>query len=128
MKRTITILLLLTMALTLLTGCGQVPERAERPVQAAAPASIQPDAPETTQTAAHDWSEPNAVDDSFSFQFEWRVNCDCDGGYEHFIREELPAYVNRWVDGVHGDRLRDLWLGLFQRHTETGAWMENNGV
>ena len=95
MKRTITILLLLAMALALLTGCGGASgeQTAEVLEQSTAPASIQPAAPETVQTAAHDWSEPNAVDDSFRFQFEWRVSCDCDGGYEHFIREELPAYV-----------------------------------
>ena len=112
MKRTITILLLLAMALALLTGCGGASgeQTAEMLEQSAAPASIQPAAPETVQTAAHDWSEPNAVDDSFRFQFEWRVSCDCDGGYEHFIREELPAYVNRWVDG--GEILDSEFMGI----------------
>lgn len=112
MKRTITILLLLAMALALLTGCGVAngEQTAEVLKQSTAPASIQPAAPEAAQTLAHDWAEPNAVDDSFSFQFEWRVSCDCDGGYEQFIREELPAYVNRWVDG--GKILDSEFMGI----------------
>ena len=92
MKRTTTILLIVAMAMALLTGCGKpTAQPADVVVDASAPANDQPAAPEASQTAAHNWSESNAVDDSFSFQFEWQVTCNCDGGYEHFIREELPA-------------------------------------
>ena len=112
MKRKIATLLLLAMALALLTGCGGSNEAqtAEVLVEPASPASVQSAAPDNEQTMAHDWSEPNAVDDSFSFRYEWQVTCNCDGGYEHFLQEELPAYVNRWVEG--GEILDTEFMGI----------------
>ena len=99
MKRTTTILLLLAMALALLSGCGQPTDQpAEVIVEASGSASDQPAAPKNDQTTAHDWAEPNAVDDSFSFQ--------SDGNFQHF----LQAYVDRWVDG--GEILDSEFVGI----------------
>lgn len=100
MKQAITIILLLTMALALLTGCGgsNGDQTAEVLVEPASPASVQSSAPEEAQATAHDWSEPNAVDDSFSFQ--------SDGNFQHF----LQAYVDRWVNG--GEILDSEFIGI----------------
>ena len=100
MKRTTTILLIVAMALALLTGCGgsNGEQTAEVLVEPASPASVQSSAPEEAQATAHDWSEPNAVDDSFSFQ--------SDGNFQHF----LQAYVDRWVNG--GEILDSEFIGI----------------
>ena len=94
MKRNIAVLLLLTMALALLSGCGRpggqeaelLVEPAEpessRPAQ---PAEAQPEAMESAQ-GGHDWYEPEAVDDSFRIE--------SDGNFQHFLR----AYTDQWVD------------------------------
>ena len=92
MKRKIATLLLLAMALGLLTGCGgsKGEQTAEVLVEPASPAS----APKTaTATLAHDWSEPNAVDDSYNAEF------DDDTDASTLIQDSLlPEYVNRLVE------------------------------
>ncbi len=101
MKRKVALLLMLALALALLTGCGDAADESAEKEPSSSPETTQapPALPAATEEGARGWAEPNAVDDSFSFRYEWQVTCDCAGGYDHFLHEELPAYVERWVDG-----------------------------
>jgi uncharacterized protein YceK len=93
MKRIIVFLLL---AALLLGGCGTrtlEAETSETPnASAAAP-----------NTEIRDWSEPNAVDDSYSFQHDptayYEQTGDDSGLYGLITKTCLPEYVDRWVDG-----------------------------
>ncbi|MBR5094703.1 MAG: RHS repeat protein [Oscillospiraceae bacterium] len=118
MKRWSVCLLLPALILVLLAGCaGDAAPETARVLEQETPAPSsdaggETPSPETgTEPAgAHDWAEPDAVDDGFSFRYAWRASCSCDGASDHFRREELPAYVERWVDG--GEILDSSFLSI----------------
>lgn len=104
MKRIIIPLLLLSL---LLGGCGTRTSDAETPE------------PQSESTAApdaetRDWSESNAVDDSYSFQHDpeayYEETGDDSGLSGRIEKTLLPEYVDRWVDG--GEVLRTEFYGL----------------
>ena len=93
MKRIIVFLLL---AALLLGGCGtRTPEAetSETPNASAAAPNME----------IRDWSEPSAVDDSYSFQHDptayYEETGDDSGLYGLITKNFLPEYVDRWVDG-----------------------------
>lgn len=114
MKRIIIFLLL---AALLLGGCGtRTPEAetSETPnASAAAP-----------NTEIRDWSEPNAVDDSYSFQHDptayYEQTGDDSGLYGLITKTCLPEYVDRWVDG--GEILWTEFHGLSSGGNQSGAY------
>ena len=114
MKRIIVFLLL---AALLLGGCGtRTPEAetSETPnASAAAP-----------NTEIRDWSEPNAVDDSYSFQHDptaYYEQTGDDSGLSGLIEKTLlPEYVDRWVDG--GEVLWTEFHGLSSGGNQSGAY------
>ena len=109
MKRIVACLLLLALEIALLSGCaGKIPaaepgadsvESVSGPPEAPLDLSPATQAAPTPENGAPDWSEPDAIDDRFSFRFSQAEGCGCYTSYEHLVREELPAYVARWVDG-----------------------------
>lgn len=114
MKRIIVFLLL---AALLLGGCGtRTPEAetSETPnASAAAP-----------NTEIRDWSEPNAVDDSYSFRHDpaaYYEETGDDSGLSGLIEKTLlPEYVDRWVDG--GEILWTEFHGLSSGGNQSGAY------
>ena len=130
MKRIIVFMLL---AALLLGGCGtRTPEAetSETPnASAAAP-----------NTEIRDWSEPNAVDDSYSFQHDptaYYEQTGDDSGLYGLDNENLPSGIcgslgRRWgdfVDGVSWSEQRRkperrlLRLDRLHRHAENRAWL-----
>lgn len=103
MKRMVVPLLLLAL---LLGGCGTRTPEAEAP-EAQSVSTAAPD-------ALRDWSEPSAVDDSYSFQHDptaYYEETGNDSGLSGLIEKTLlPEYVDRWVDG--GEVLRTEFYGL----------------
>lgn len=111
----------LLLALCLLAGCGGRVPAPKAP--ASAPESAAPVPEETpAPVTARGWAEPNQVDDSYAFTFEYGVSCTCDGIFAHFRDEVLPEYVARWVEdgeilkswivgsyGYYGDKEGELW-------------------
>lgn len=86
-------------ALLLMSGCGKAedsPIETTAP-ETTAPAVTEPAAPAPTP-AANPFGEPEAVDDSYRFTYEYDVSCKCESIYTHFWQEELPAYLDRWVE------------------------------
>ena len=123
MKRIIVFLLL---AALLLGGCGtRTPEAetSETPnASAAAP-----------NTEIRDWSEPNAVDDSYSFQHDptayYEQTGDDSGLYGLITKTCLPEYVDRWVDG--GEILWTEFYGLGSGGNQGGfyfGWIAFTGT
>lgn len=114
MKRIVIPLLLMAL---LLGGCGtRTPEAetSETPnANAAAP-----------NTEIRDWSEPSAVDDSYSFQHDptayYEQTGDDSGLYGLITKTLLPEYVDRWVDG--GEILRTEFHGLSSGGNQSGAY------
>lgn len=114
MKRIVIPLLLMAL---LLGGCGtRTPEAetSETPnASAAAP-----------NTEIRDWSEPSAVDDSYSFQHDptayYEQTGDDSGLYGLITKTLLPEYVDRWVDG--GEILRTEFHGLSSGGNQSGAY------
>lgn len=114
MKRIIVFLLL---AALLLGGCGtRTPEAetSETPnASAAAPG-----------TETRDWSEPNAVDDGYSFQHDpeaYYEETGDDSGLSGLIEKTLlPEYVDRWVDG--GEVLWTEFHGLSSGGNQSGTY------
>ena len=93
MKRIIVFLLL---AALLLGGCGtRTPETEAREAQSTSTAA--------PGTETRDWSEPNAVDDGYSFRHDpaaYYEETGDDSGLSGLIEKTLlPEYVDRWVDG-----------------------------
>ena len=100
MKRMVVPLLLLAL---LLGGCGTRTPEAEAP-EAQSVSTAAPD-------ALRDWSEPSAVDDSYSFQHDptayYEQTGDDSGLYGLITKNFLPEYVDRWVDGGEILRMTD---------------------
>lgn len=114
MKRIIVFLLL---AALLLGGCGtRTPEAetSETPNASAAAPNME----------IRDWSEPSAVDDSYSFQHDpaaYYEETGDDSGLSGLIEKTLlPEYVDRWVDG--GEILRTEFHGLSSGGNQSGAY------
>ena len=114
MKRIIVFLLL---AALLLGGCGtRTPEAetSETPNASAAAPNME----------IRDWSEPSAVDDSYSFQHDptayYEETGDDSGLYGLITKNFLPEYVDRWVDG--GEILRTEFHGLSSGGNQSGAY------
>lgn len=113
MKRIIVFLLL---AALLLGGCGTRTPEAEAP-EAQSVSTAAPD-------ALRDWSEPSAVDDSYSFQHDptayYEQTGDDSGLYGLITETCLPEYVDRWVDG--GEILWTEFHGLSSGGNQNGAY------
>lgn len=113
MKRMVVPLLLLAL---LLGGCGTRTPEAEAP-EAQSVSTAAPD-------ALRDWSEPNAVDDSYSFQHDptayYEETGNDSGLYGLITKNFLPEYVDRWVDG--GEILRTEFHGLSSGGNQSGAY------
>ena len=114
MKRIIVFLLL---AALLLGGCGtRTPEAetSETPNASAAAPNME----------IRDWSEPSAVDDSYSFQHDptaYYEETGDDSGLSGLIEKTLlPEYVDRWVDG--GEVLWTEFHGLSSGGNQSGAY------
>lgn len=75
-------------------------------------------------TETRDWSEPNAVDDSYSFQHDptayYEQTGDDSGLYGLITKTCLPEYVDRWVDG--GEILWTEFHGLSSGGNQSGAY------
>lgn len=113
MKRMVVPLLLLAL---LFGGCGTRTPEAEAP-KAQSVSTAAPD-------ALRDWSEPSAVDDSYSFQHDptayYEQTGDDSGLYGLITKNFLPEYVDRWVDG--GEILRTEFHGLSSGGNQNGAY------
>ena len=114
MKRIIVFLLL---AALLLGGCGtRTPETEAREAQSTSTAA--------PGTETRDWSEPNAVDDGYSFQHDpaaYYEETGDDSGLSGLIEKTLlPEYVDRWVDG--GEILRTEFHGLSSGGNQSGTY------
>ena len=114
MKRIIVFLLL---AALLLGGCGtRTPETEAREAQSTSTAA--------PGTETRDWSEPSAVDDSYSFQHDptayYEQTGDDSGLYGLITKTCLPEYVDRWVDG--GEILWTEFHGLSSGGNQSGAY------
>ena len=114
MKRILAPLLLLSL---LLGGCGTRTPEAEAP-EAQNVSVVAPN------TEIRDWSEPNTVDDSYSFQHDptayYEETGDDSGLYGLITKTLLPEYVNRWVDG--GEILWTEFHGLSSGGNQNGAY------
>ena len=123
MKRIIVFLLL---AALLLGGCGtRTPETEAREAQRTSTAA--------PGTETRDWSEPNAVDDGYSFRHDPAVYYEetgDDSGLSGLIEKTLlPEYVDRWVDG--GEVLRTEFYGLGSGGNQGGfyyGWIAFTGT
>lgn len=114
MKRIIVFLLL---AALLLGGCGtRTPETEAREAQSTSTAA--------PGTETRDWSEPNAVDDGYSFQHDpeaYYEETGDDSGLSGLIEKTLlPEYVDRWVDG--GEVLWTEFHGLSSGGNQSGTY------
>ena len=111
MKR---IVILLMLAALLLGGCGTRTPEAETPETQRAST--------TAPDVVRDWSEPNAVDDSYSFQHDPTAYYEETGDVYGLSIERtiLPEYVNRWVDG--GEILWTEFHGLSSGGNQNGAY------
>ena len=114
MKRIIVFLLL---AALLLGGCGtRTPETEAREAQSRSTAA--------PGTETRDWSEPNAVDDGYSFQHDpeaYYEETGDDSGLSGLIEKTLlPEYVDRWVDG--GEVLWMEFHGLSSGGNQSGTY------
>ena len=84
-------------------------------------------------TEIRDWSEPNAVDDSYSFQHDptayYEQTGDDSGLYGLITKTCLPEYVDRWVDG--GEILWTEFHGLSSggnRYAENRTRLAHGGL
>ena len=114
MKRIIVFLLL---AALLLGGCGtRTPETEAREAQSTSTAA--------PGTETRDWSEPNAVDDGYSFRHDpaaYYEETGDDSGLSGLIEKTLlPEYVDRWVDG--GEVLWTEFHGLSSGGNQSGTY------
>ena len=114
MKRIIVFLLL---AALLLGGCGtRTPETEAREAQSRSTAA--------PGTETRDWSEPNAVDDGYSFRHDpaaYYEETGDDSGLSGLIEKTLlPEYVDRWVDG--GEVLWTEFHGLSSGGNQSGTY------
>lgn len=123
MKR-ITVFLLL--AALLLGGCGtRTPETEAREAQSTSTAA--------PGTETRDWSEPDAVDDGYSFRHDpaaYYEETGDDSGLSGLIEKTLlPEYVDRWVDG--GEVLWTEFYGLGSGGNQGGfyfGWIAFTGT
>ena len=123
MKRIIVFLLL---AALLLGGCGtRTPETEAREAQSTSTAA--------PGTETRDWSEPNAVDDGYSFRHDpaaYYEETGDDSGLSGLIEKTLlPEYVDRWVDG--GEVLWTEFYGLGSGGNQGGfyfGWIAFTGM
>lgn len=114
MKRIIVFLLL---AALLLGGCGtRTPETEAREGQSTSTAA--------PGTETRDWSEPNAVDDGYSFRHDpaaYYEETGDDSGLSGLIEKTLlPEYVDRWVDC--GEVLWTEFHGLSSGGNQSGTY------
>ena len=114
MKRMVVPLLLLAL---LLGGCGVRTPETESPETQSVSTAV-------PNTEIRNCSEPNAVDDSYSFQHDptayYEQTGDDSGLYGLITKNFLPEYVDRWVDG--GETLWTEFHGLSSGGNQNGAY------
>ena len=114
MKRMVVPLLLLAL---LLGGCGVRTPETESPETQSVSTAV-------PNTEIRNCSEPNAVDDSYSFQHDptayYEQTGDDSGLYGLITETCLPEYVDRWVDG--GETLWTEFHGLSSGGNQNGAY------
>ena len=123
MKRIIVFLLL---AALLLGGCGtRTPETEAREAQSTS--TVAPG------TETRDWSEPNAVDDGYSFRHDPAAYYE-ETGDDSGIRRPLGRRRGDFADGVSWSEQRRkperrlLRLDRLHRHAENRAWLAHGGL